>query len=209
LKSSLPTGKDVFGDRTVGAPFNVYAPVPYAHRDQPGDFDTLRTWAYGVKAGDTISDVWPLGDFQGGGYHLRVYGPNGFLREFKGNAADPGIEIRADYQQSEARPGSLAAGRSDSPSSVVFSGNLELDFANHGKEPYTITIHDAAYQANNHRVKLAAGGVARLELSLQKSQGWYDFIVLVEEYPGFEKRYAGRVETGRPGISDPFMSRVI
>jgi phospholipase C len=46
-------------------------------------------------------------------------------------------------------------------------------------------------------------------IHLAKSFGWYDFSIKVKGNSLFEKRYAGRVETGRPGKTDPFMGRVI
>ena len=36
-----------------------------------------------------------------------------------------------------------------------------------------------------------------------------DFSIKVAGYDDFEKCYAGRVETGKEGFSDPFMGRVI
>jgi phospholipase C len=44
-------------------------------------------------------------------------------------------------------------------------------------------------------------------MSLADSHGWYDFSVRVQGHEGFEKRYAGRIETGRDSISDPQMGR--
>ena len=46
---------------------------------------------YAVAAGSHLEDSWALGDFENGVYHLRVYGPNGFYREFIGTADDPPI----------------------------------------------------------------------------------------------------------------------
>ena len=46
-------------------------------------------------------------------------------------------------------------------------------------------------------------------IDLNKSSGWYDFTVKITGHDIFERRYAGRVETGKPGISDPAMGRVI
>jgi phospholipase C len=188
--------KDLFGESAAGAPFTVYVPGKYAHRDQPGTFDALRTWAYGVKAGDTISDAWPLHEFEDQQYHLRVYGPNGFFREFNGNAADPAIDIRLVYQRQ-------ATGSSQ------LTGNAELHLTNHAHQPCTVVIIDAAYQTNNHKQVVSAGASSVLFLPLSKSQGWYDLIVRVSGHEHLGKRYAGRVETGRPGISDPYMGCVI
>ncbi|RZL89201.1 MAG: DUF756 domain-containing protein, partial [Variovorax sp.] len=39
--------------------------------------------------------------------------------------------------------------------------------------------------------------------NLKKSGDWYDFTVTSEN---FERRFAGRVETGKPGVSDPAMA---
>src|SRR5690606_11352738 len=57
-----------FGKRAAGAPFLVYAIHPYKH-------EIGRTWDYAVLPGDVLEDDWQLNDFEGGRYHLRVYGP--------------------------------------------------------------------------------------------------------------------------------------
>jgi phospholipase C len=45
-------------------------------------------------------------------------------------------------------------------------------------------------------------------LPLGHSHGWYDFTVKIDE-SGAEARFAGRVETGRPSISDPVMAGAV
>jgi len=185
------------GYSATGAPFNVYAPGFYAHPDQPGQFEAARTWAYGVKAGDTITDSWPLNQFQDAHYHLRVYGPNGFFREYKGNAAgDPPVDIQFHYQSS---PGAV----------YTLTGAGELHLANSGGGSVTIEVIDHAYGANHKAKTLAAGSDITLPLSFADSHGWYDFSVLVKGHQHFGKRYAGRIETGHDSISDPFMGRVV
>jgi len=62
----------------VGAPFHVYA---YGK-----DFSTK---CYAVAAQTSLADSWPLDLFENGRFHFRVDGPNGFMREFKGDANDP------------------------------------------------------------------------------------------------------------------------
>src|SRR5690606_23783672 len=82
----------LFGTSALGAPFNVYAPGNYLQEDRPGDglrMEALKAWPYAVRAGDTIASEWPLDHFENREYHLRVYGPNGFFREFAGNVSDP------------------------------------------------------------------------------------------------------------------------
>jgi phospholipase C len=177
----------IFGEKTAGAPFNVYAPGSYVHPDQPGVFEAARTWAYAVKAGDTLTDSWPLHEFENSRYHLRVYGPNGFFREFKGDAGDPAMDISFGYE---------------------VSGNGVVHLKNGGAAA-TIEFVDHSYKDVYPARRLTAGERASVTLPLAKNQGWYDFSVRVKGLEGFEKRYAGRIETGRDSISDPHMGRVV
>ena len=158
----------VFGSRTAGAPFNVYAPGAGA-----------RNWAYTVKAGDVLADSWSLAEF-GGGYHLRVYGPNGFFREFRGGGADA-LEVAFEYRRG-------------------------LLLRNRQHAVCVVEIVDNAYGAAMITKEIAAGGESWAPLSFEKSHHWYDFSVRVKGVTGFETRYAGRIETGKEGISDPQMA---
>ena len=171
--------KSLFGEKTAGAPFNVYARLG----------ETLHTRAYGVKAGDTLSDAWRLQEFQHEQYHLCVYGPNGFFREFRGDAKDQAVDIRLDYQQAGA----------------ALTGKGLLNVKNTQHQSCVIEIVDHGYGAPRLSKTLPAGGTLELPLSFEKSQGWYDFSVRIKGQEHFEKRYAGRVETGKDSISDPFM----
>src|SRR5690606_11960564 len=91
-------GDLVFGALAAGAPFNVYAPVKY--KDTEGKEEICRNWHFAVKAGDKISYSWPLAAFENGSCHLRVHGPNGFYREFKGDEKSAGVLVGADYEGS-------------------------------------------------------------------------------------------------------------
>lgn len=62
---------------TVGAPFHIYA---YGK-----DFSTK---CYAVASRAPLKESWSLDLFDNGEYHFRVDGPNGFMREFKGNVKD-------------------------------------------------------------------------------------------------------------------------
>ena len=175
----------VFGAATAGAPFNVYAPGNYAAFAKPGEMEPLRTWAYGVKAGDKLVDVWPLAEFEDGRYHLRVYGPNGFYREFAGDEHDPALGVELYYELAGAR----------------LTGNAGLQFKNNGAA-CTVEIVDHSYGGVYPSRRIGAGETATVLLPLAKSHGWYDVSVRVG---GFEQRFAGRVETGKDGMSDPAM----
>jgi phospholipase C len=54
---------------------------------------------------------------------------------------------------------------------------------------------------------LLAAGVSRsLILRLARSHQWYDFNVTVAGESHYLRRYAGRVDTGKSGFSDPAMA---
>jgi phospholipase C len=187
---------EIFGKSASGSPFNVYAPGKYLQeKDNQQVMDNVRTWAYTVTAGDSLADNWPLNEFENGNYHLRVYGPNGFFREFKGNAVDPNIEITCEYQR----------GLSDSKK---LNGNIELKLHNLSHQQHTIEITDHGYKTNTLKKVLNASNKSDLVLNLANSFGWYDFSVKINGIHTFEKRYAGRVETGKSSFSDPQMGDV-
>jgi phospholipase C len=177
-----------FGSAAIGSPFNVYAPGKYLNED-------VRTWAYTAKAGDSLTDEWPLSGFENSHYHLRVYGPNGFFREFKGNANDPDLDIVCEYQHS------LTDGKK-------LTSNIQLALHNLGSKQHSVQVIDHAYKTNNHIAAVKPSGTSNLVLNLVNSHGWYDFSIKVSGSASFEKRYAGRVETGKPGFSDPQMGNV-
>ncbi len=187
-------GDAVFGKSAAGAPFNVYAPGKYLQeKDKEKVMDDVRTWAYGVRAGDTLSDAWPLAEFENSNYHLRSYGPNGFFREFKGNVSDPNITVVCKYQNSLSNQNKL-------------TGNIHLLLNNLSSKNYTVEIVDNGYKTNTmqHVLKAKTKG-ASIIIDLSKSHSWYDFTLKVKGISGFERRYAGRVETRKPGYSDPQM----
>lgn len=72
-----------------------------------------------------------------------------------------------------------------------------------------MSIVDAAYKKDAVSRDVAASGSASVVLRLDQSHGWYDFRVMIKGFDQFEKRYAGRVETGKDSVSDPFMGRVV
>jgi phospholipase C len=67
---------------------------------------------------------------------------------------------------------------------------------------------DNSYKNPLQSFELAASQKKEIVLDLSKSHNWYDTSIKVKGKDTFEKRFAGRVETGAPGKSDPFMGRV-
>jgi phospholipase C len=190
---------DVFGKLSAGAPFIVYMPgntaTAIAIANATANANAKQSWSkmnsrhYAVKAGDQISDEFPAAMFQKGMYHLEVYGPNGFYREFKASEQSPQLEVSCSAQPDRLDPKKL-------------SGNIELQFKGTAKGKITIT--DNAYKTKAKTISLKAG-TASAVLELSKSFGWYDFSVSMEGHPAYLQRFAGKVETGKPSFSDPYM----
>ncbi len=138
---------------------------------------------YTVEVRRTLTDDWLLHADEGR-YDLWVYGPNGFVREFRGTLqagarATPEIEARYD-------PANLA---------------VELIATNVGHEETGLVIRANAYRTDGPwPMRVAPRRRVTRQWSLIPSQRWYDFTVTGER---FERRFAGRVENGSPGFSDP------
>ena len=188
LTLELKAGNEIFGAASSGSPFNVFVPGIYG-----GEKFSYR--AYAVKPGDTIADSWLLGDFDPQQYNLLVYGPNGFFRQFRGDASDPALEIKCLYEKNASNiPG--------------LSGHIQLVLLNHSDHTLDLRITDNAYKTKEIDLKVSAGSNHQMILRLEKSFGWYDFSVRVKGYEHFEKRYAGRTETGNHGKTDPAMGQI-
>lgn len=198
---TLEARNEVFGQEAKGSPFRVYARGKYTTGDrQSGSTGSEVAYNrnYAVEAGNILSDTWPVEAFEGGVYHLRTYGPNGFYRGFKGDVSDPDLDISCEYERSSGNHSKL-------------TGNVVLKVANRGKQQVLI-IKD---QYNKTVVKKAVPptGSGRkpftLVVNLDKHYGWYDLIVEIEGRDDFERHYAGRVETGKPGFTDPLMGGIV
>jgi phospholipase C len=141
-------------------------------------------WFFTVEAGKSLRHELLIGAES---YDLTIYGPNGFLRRFRGQ-----------FQ--------LAAAPSSTEPVVTFEANAARVLL-----PATMIITHRAYVAN--RQNQAAGETqgpvapAREEgtWSLEPSAGWYDFEITSSADPSFLRRFAGHVETGAPSVSDPML----
>jgi phospholipase C len=142
---------------------------------------------YTVESGKKLEDDWNLIEDQGI-YLLEVYGPNGYFRYFAGNAASPAPEIKVIYDTK--------------------NGGVTLQ-VNGDKFQGALTITDNAYRTDGPwLIKPGSGKSSSQYWNLDQSSNWYDFTVISSE-SRFERRFAGRVETGKDGVSDPAMAATI
>ncbi|MBE7171901.1 MAG: phospholipase C, phosphocholine-specific [Williamsia sp.] len=170
----MKTSNQQFGKSAAGSAFAIYAPG--MHKGEKG-----RSWQYATAAGEHVRDKWRVSDFEKGNYHLRVYGPNGFFREFRGSQHHPAIQVTCTYD------GEKALVKIDQPGSQ------------------RIEVVDNIYKAGKPEKLHEAAGKTTLQIGTDKSGGWYDFSIKISGVDLFERRYAGRVETGKPATSDPAM----
>jgi phospholipase C len=155
----------------AGAVFTVYS---LRHNSGP--------WYFTLPPGDAFTETWALQGFQDRQYDLRVYGPNGFVRVFRG-AADSRAEVSAQY---------VAARR-----------ELALQLTNHFDRDCTFHIRDRAYGAVERVVKASAREQVALPWPVAASHGWYDIEIAIDQDAAFSRRLCGHVEDGLPSRSDP------
>ena len=151
--------------------------------------DNQEPWHYTIGAGDRIvSEQWhdegPLT-----AYDLTLRGPNGFWRRVAGSLAP-------DASRAQVLLASQPAG-----------GAVELALRNEGMSPMIFTVAlDAHYPTQGPRVRtveVRPGTEARDHWSLAASDHWYDLLVTLAGAPDFARRFAGKVETGKAGRTDP------
>lgn len=144
---------------------------------------------YTVEARKGLVGHWEL-RADAGAYDLWVLGPNGFHRHFAGVApeetARPLIlpELEVGYAPLLSVVSAKLINRGPTPLSFVLSAN-------------------AYYRGGNWSVSVAPYDSRLQHWALRNSAGWYDFSMGVEGLPGYLRRFAGRVETGRDSFSDP------
>lgn len=175
----MKAANKIYGSASAGAPFNVYAPGRFKN-------EMVKTWSYAVKAGDTITDTWNVVDFENSDYHLIVYGPNGFYRAFKGNAQDPDVDITAD----------------------IFKNTLRIIIKNKSNNALQLELTDNAYGSKTLNIGVDASKTISSYVDVTKSHGWYD-VTLRMNGTAFTQTFAGRVENGKPGRTDPLMGKEV
>ncbi|WP_328672700.1 phosphocholine-specific phospholipase C [Streptomyces sp. NBC_00328] len=141
-------------------------------------------WTYTTAAGKTISDTWNSA-YSGGSYDLVVHGPNGFLRTFKGANGTAGPEVTARHAGCD----------------------VELTFVNKGASTATLRLTNG-YGGPSQVFRVRAGATVKHTVDLRASESWYDLSVVADGQAGFLRRFAGHVENGRPGVSDPALITV-
>ncbi|MFF4604999.1 phosphocholine-specific phospholipase C [Streptomyces sp. NPDC001339] len=138
-------------------------------------------WTYTAEAGKKLSDTWNSA-YSKGSHDLSVFGPNGFLRVFRGPGGTAGPEVTARH--------------------VKAGGKLKLTLTNAGSGDAHLTVTNA-YGGTDETFKVKAGATVEHTIDLRATKRWYDLSVTSDTDRTFLRRFAGHVETGAPGVSDP------
>jgi phospholipase C len=144
---------------------------------------------YTVEAGKMLSDVWHAAA-DGGQYNLWVYSANGFFRGFEGNALS---EASAEF----------------TPETQVCyepcTGQIYMKVNNAGAAAGNVTVTSNAYLSDGPwTLTVQPASTGTLSWAMKSSGYWYDFTA---QASNFERRFAGRLETGADSISDPAMAQ--
>lgn len=146
-------------------------------------YDRLRLEAiprrYTVAPGAPLRDHWPI--HTGEGYDLWLLGPNGFHRQFRGEA-NAGVPVRASVSREDEQlllqlHNTVATGRAVTVRAAVYAGRMP-----------------------ERELQLAPGQAMQIRWNAAPTAGWYDLEI---QQSGVMQRLAGRIEDGRPGSTDP------
>ncbi|SHH47881.1 phospholipase C [Jatrophihabitans endophyticus] len=134
--------------------------------------------SFTVGAKDSLTASLPVS----GRYDIALHGPHGFFRRFAGDAADVDTEAWV----------------------TTHGDRIELVLVNRGRAAVTFRVADAYGRARTVRVR--GRDRVGVRVSTERQHGWYDLTVTHPGTDGFRRAMAGRVETGRPSVSDPQLS---
>lgn len=132
---------------------------------------------YTVEAGKSLDDRWAAGP-----QDLWILGPNGFHRRYVGDGAEM-VEVLTAFDRK--------------------AETLTLTLRNPAGGTRKLAVASEPYKLAAWTTELAVGDTASKAWPLKATAGWYDLTLTEAGRPGFRRRLAGRLETGRDGLSDP------
>jgi len=154
-----------------------------------------RNHALAPDSSFTLTDTRPLSAEDNGNYAYVVQGPNGFLREFRGNAETCAMLSAA-----------LVAD--------AVNDEVKMELKNDGTTTKQFYITDNVYGLlveQSMIITLTAGMAKSVSINVASVGHWYDFSVAITDTGNaydascFYRRFMGHVETGKDSISDPAM----
>ncbi|MFC7219703.1 phosphocholine-specific phospholipase C [Streptomyces polyrhachis] len=132
---------------------------------------------YTTEAGKTLTGTWAAKK----AYDLSVWGPNGSTARFRGASLAGGPEATARHDAA--------------------TGNVVLTLTTSGTARHLTVANAYGGQAQTFTVR--SGEPVVHTVDLRGSARWFDVSVTDEDDAAFLRRFAGHVETGEAGVSDP------
>src|SRR5262245_11617344 len=148
------------------------------------------TWLT-VEPHKQLSDTWGVTAIGASDYDLSVYGPNGFLRAFKGGVSGQSradLDVQALYNEA--------------------TNMITLTIVNQASQAATVSVLNA-YTGKSLKEVLAPGASVSQHWSLTRFYGWYDLALTVDEDSAFAYQFAGHLETGKDSFSDPAIRGIV
>ena len=122
-------------------------------------------------------------------YDLQLLGPNGFVRQWAGAFDARAPEVRLHY--------------------LPETGSLELRARSRGPEQQLVISPNAYPTDIELRVRLPDSGDWQSRVwSISENGNWYDFTVRSSLLPTLLYRFAGRLENGLDGVTDPALGTI-
>ena len=140
---------------------------------------------YTVEPGKSLSDTWLLGSIGVADCDLSVYGPNGFLRAFKGSVSglrNAQLDVVAHHDEKK--------------------NGISLVIGNRSSGSAKVNVLDR-YTGKSVNLDIKPNDFESKYLPLASLSGWYDLVITTAADTSIGYHLAGHVETGKDSISDP------
>ena len=143
-------------------------------------------WVYTVEPGKSLVESWLL-SADSAAYDFCVHGPNGFMRRFQGAAfadksaaSEPQIDFAIEAE----------------------TARVTIAIANVGGTPMDLVVVDA-YSGSEIELAVAPGERIERDWDTDLSLRWYELRIANRADRAFGRHFAGYIENGRDGFSDP------
>jgi len=176
LSINFVASNQFFKDKALAGAFNAYA---YGYKKEKTN------WSFAASAGNHVDYSWSLNDFEGTTYALAIHGPNGYYRYLGGQKSMLPLAIHQAY--------SLQA------EEIIFEVENKTD------DSLKLLLFDH-YSHKQKEIKIGANAHKTIKIGTKSSHRWYDLEIKAMGFDDFSRRYAGRLENGKDGITDPLMA---
>ena len=179
ISVQLKAGKNWHGERSAGAPFNIYC-------HDTNHEDSMQVGTYAVAAGDRLNKNFDISLFNNKIYDVSIHAPNGFYRRFKGRTDGGALHISCEYRPLPHHGVTLRIKNTSDKAIDVICASMSLTNKKN--------LHILPHETN------------QFEIETTHTHQWYDVTVTTSADSELLYVFAGHIETGEPSRTDPAMS---